>query len=158
MKRFRLVASLALLFSVSAFCQDKPAVQCIADPEMGKSIIRQCSRSSPQKVKSFWTPSDSDIVALEQQYHKLYLLESFQGFGIDSMEKYGVQYLGVVIGRKKYIYINAFPKGSIDWYIKQKKDWTKLPMVVCDGGHNYWGALYDIESKKFSELSFNGSA
>ncbi len=56
------------------------------------------------------------------------------------------QYLGVIVNGKRYIYIDASPS---------KKDEM---MIVCDGGKDYWGVLYDPENKTFSELAFNGEA
>jgi hypothetical protein len=32
------------------------------------------------------------------------------------------------------------------------------PFMVCDGGLSAWGALYDPETRRFSELAFNGVA
>jgi hypothetical protein len=62
----------------------------------------------------------------------------------------------VIIKNKKYIYINAFPASEIEILKKQGQDPSKAPMIVCDGGEGFWGVLFDIESKTFSNLSFNG--
>jgi hypothetical protein len=31
-------------------------------------------------------------------------------------------------------------------------------MGACDGGKGFWGILFNIETKEFSELAFNGVA
>ncbi len=37
-------------------------------------------------------------------------------------------------------------------------DPAKTALIVCDGGNSFWGVLYDVETKEFSLLSFNGIA
>jgi hypothetical protein len=62
----------------------------------------------------------------------------------------------VTIKRRKYIYINAFPLEEVQQYKDSGHDPSREPMTVCDGGAGFWGALFDIKSKQFSALSFNG--
>jgi hypothetical protein len=38
---------------------------------------------------------------------------------------------------------------------KSNFDPTKNPISVIDGGTDFWGALFEIETKEFSSLSFN---
>ena len=81
------------------------------------------------------------------------------GGKLKGVNGYGFQYVGVIIKERKYIYINAFPVSDIEMLKKygQSIDLTKTPMGACDGGLDFWGALFDIETKTFSQLSFNGA-
>jgi hypothetical protein len=36
--------------------------------------------------------------------------------------------------------------------------WRRAPMVVCDGGPNFWGVEYDVAAKRFQNVGFNGPA
>jgi hypothetical protein len=31
------------------------------------------------------------------------------------------------------------------------------PWIGCDGGGNFWGAVYDVESGMFADFALNGS-
>ncbi len=79
------------------------------------------------------------------------------GYKIDSLQRFAYQYVGVTIKGKKYIYINAFGNSIVEEYKKHHLDFTTKLVVVCDGGTFFWGVLFDIETKEFSELAFNGS-
>lgn len=35
-------------------------------------------------------------------------------------------------------------------------DWDETPVIICDGGHAAWTALYDVRTGRFSELYFSG--
>lgn len=80
------------------------------------------------------------------------------GFRLGPLKNFGFQYLGVMIKERKYIYINAFPIGEVQEFRKNGHDPSRESVTVCDGGPAFWGALFDIETNQFSELSFNGIA
>ena len=63
-----------------------------------------------------------------------------------------MQYVGIKIKGKKFIYINAFADS------KPPTDWKEKAVIICDGGESSWGVLYNVETGKFSELAFNGVA
>jgi hypothetical protein len=60
------------------------------------------------------------------------------------------QYVGINVDGKPLIYINAFKRGS------EPATWRAEPVVWCDGGANFWGAVYDPARQAFSDLAFNG--
>ena len=76
-----------------------------------------------------------------------------------------MQYVGIVFGGKKLVYISAFStekptEVSIDSsngiLKKQPSDrWKENAIVICDGG-NAWGVLYDPIKGKFFDLAVNG--
>ena len=138
----------------------KPVFSSVMDTSLGRKMLYQCSRSAPGNVKGFWRPSNEDVKNLEDNFTKILQLAGTgccnSGPGIEHLEKFGFQYLGVVIKGRKYIYINAFPISEVQEFEKTGGDPLREPMIVCDGGPAFWGALFEVESKKFSALAFNG--
>lgn len=39
----------------------------------------------------------------------------------------------------------------IDWY----DEWETKPIIMCGGGDGFWGALFDLDTKSFSQLCVN---
>ena len=138
----------------------KPDISGILSLEDGKKVLDQCSRSTPRKVKSFFVITNTEIEKLENNF-KIILSEKAEeccisGFSIENLKKYGYQYIGVVIRKKRYIYINAFNKNFIPRKGKEDLDWINQPIVFCDGGASFWGVLFDLEKLEFKELAING--
>lgn len=89
------------------------------------------------------------------------------------LDEYYRQYLGVVIGDKRLIYVNLFPhelversarigkelqriakeRGRIS---KEPEDWRTTFMGVCDGGAAFWTVLFDPRTLQLSSPRFNG--
>ena len=63
---------------------------------------------------------------------------------------YAFQYQGRQVGGRKVIYVNGFC--HIPDYA------AKRMVVVFDGGSCYFSALYDVESKAYTNVRFNGDA
>jgi hypothetical protein len=124
----------------NGFIPSKPEFSTILDSSKGKQLLSQCSRRTPQNISGFFQLNNSDIAILEESFNKA-----------EKDTKHAFQYMGVIIGGKRYIYINAFGPDS-------KGKWKTEPVVVCDGGSSFWGILFDIEKKKFSQFSSNGVA
>ena len=121
----------------------------VISKENAENILQQCSRDVP-RADNFWTPTKAQIVELEKYLERLSTLDSDRccnsGKIVGSPKDYPRQYVGVIVRGKQFIYINA---GASE---------TEEIRSVCDGGKSFWGALYDPESKTFSELAFNGEA
>jgi hypothetical protein len=115
-------------------------------------LLKQCSRSTPEKVSGFYNPSPETISKMEQEFDKI---TSIRG-RIQDLKSYSYQYLGIEIQGEKYIYVNAFPIGDKDVMETFHKDWKIKPVKVCDGGESYWGMVYNMQNGKFSLLSING--
>jgi len=91
---------------------------------------------------------------MESRFSRLLRLESEHccvlGGRIERMETYRLQYVGLVVAGRKLVYVNAFCSAP-------PPAWDSTALVdACDGGPCYWGALYDPETGRFSELAFNG--
>ncbi len=128
-----------------------------------KNILKQCSRPTPQGVDATWDVSPAVLGSLERDLPKLsaptlgtaYIIKGkteyvSSGQSVSAPDRYYRQYVGITVRRKKYIYINAFR------FDHSNLQWRKKPVVVCDGGDNYWGALYNPQTGQFSDLEFNG--
>lgn len=62
------------------------------------------------------------------------------------------QYGGLLIGGRKIIYVNAFRAHA--WGLS---DWRSKAFDICDGGSNFFGVEYDVETKTFRPFAFNGT-
>jgi hypothetical protein len=162
MKRLLLISFAIAFFVIHAQCQDmqfKPAFSVVMHGKEAQILLNQWSRSTPEEVKSYWNPADSDIASLESNFKKLYNLTWHIAVQkIDSLDKFGFQYAGIIINGEKFIYINAFPLNSVKELKQLKLNPAKTPVMVCDGGPSFWGAVFNIKTKEFSMLAFNGYA
>ena len=156
---------LALAFTAYGNLQGFPRQQSsnytVLDSTQASSLVTQCSRWAPT-ISSAWNPRDSDIANLEHN------LGAIQGLTADSGSIIGVrivnpsaflrQYVGVVIGTKRFVYVNAFPLAEFEEWPSsvQRPDWRREPYIVCDGGESYWGVLFDPVTCTFWGLATNG--
>src|SRR5262245_9073610 len=131
--------------------QDKD--RSVVLPEAAAQKIAQlCSRPGPPEFESAWKPADDDIRKMESQLSRISRLRSksgIEGERIERPELYHRQYVGIVVAKRKLIYINAF---CVD---KPPSYWRESIVDVCDGGCP-WGVVYDIEEGTFSDLEMNG--
>ncbi|NYB76304.1 MAG: hypothetical protein HZS22_00695, partial [Stenotrophomonas maltophilia] len=106
------------------------------------------SRTSPGReagrVSGYWAPSRQQIDQLEA---KLSSLEA----QVPKVLDFDRQYVGIESTGKRLIYINAFHLPD-DSGINPAREAIR----VCDGGAQFWGAVFDPASNTFSELQFNG--
>lgn len=125
----------------------------VLDAAHAEAAARQCSRAS-YTVEGGWNPSEADIRLLERHLPDLLALPStaccLPDARLGDLARYHRQYVGVVIGARRLIYVNAFPLGM--------SEDPHEPFVACDGGTAFWGALFDPETATFSDLAFNGEA
>jgi hypothetical protein len=163
LKRINLILFILVVGRHPGECQNlnfTPTSKFVFDSIHGAALLNQCSRSVPKKVKRFWAPTQKDIELLENNFRAIYEIRAkeccYIRGKVDSLENFAFQYLGVVINRKKFIYINAFPVADEKYLQEYKQDVTNAPYIICDGGKWYWGVLFDIRTKQFSDLAFNG--
>jgi len=120
--------------------------------DKAQSLLHQCSRGTPQKVKGFWQPQISQIAELEQLLPGL-LEKNFSGQRHPPIQDYRRQYAGLIVQERKLIYVNGFLSGN-----RELEGWRTNPVVVCDGGNSFFGVEYDPQTKSFQSLAFNGVA
>ena len=138
-----------------------PKYKSIISLEKGNNLLNQCSRSIPENIDGFFDLSENEVNEIQNNFKKIYKLKSsgccIKKVKIGDLNQFAFLFIGVIIKGEKFIYINAFywdEKGNI---IDINSDvWKTKPIIVCDGGTYYWGVLFDLKRKKFSQLSFNG--
>lgn len=142
----------------------EPGRFAILPEQEAQALVRQCSRSAPG-IEGTWSVTDEDASSLEHDLPKLRRFKAnrccFMGGRIHDLDSYLRQYVGVTIGGRRYIYINAFTAGPLDdrpGSNAAPPRWKEVAFTVCDGGTGHWGALYDPATRRFTELAINGSA
>jgi hypothetical protein len=115
-------------------------------------LTEQCSRISPGPAESTWTPSDTDIRAMEPA-----LLERLRrelvaiGWEADP-SSYVRQYGGLVIGNRRVIYTHGFTLEGDD----PDEGWRTHAHTICDGGPITFGVEYEPTTRRFANFAFNG--
>jgi hypothetical protein len=143
------------LLSVSNALGQRAKPYVLLPESSAQEVSKLCSREGP-KVDGTWTPTAADLQGLEGKLSQLSKLKSNGGMTnihIANPARYYRQYVAVVVAGRKLIYINAF-SGDLE----PGDSWHKRLENICDGGLGTWGALYDPETRVFSELKTNGVA
>jgi len=120
----------------------------VTRPVIAAQVLDTCSRPSPGReagrVTGYWAPSRQQVDLLEA---KLSSLET----QVPQVLDFDRQYVGIESAGQRLIYINAFhlpDDGSVNP--------AREAVRVCDGGRQFWGAVFDPSTSTFSELQFNG--
>ncbi|QGL96737.1 MULTISPECIES: hypothetical protein [Stenotrophomonas] len=120
----------------------------VTRPIIAAQVLDTCSRPSPGRepgrVSGYWAPSRQQVDQLEAK------LSSLEG-QVPKVLDFDRQYVGIESAGKRLIYINAFHLPD-DSGINPAREAIR----VCDGGAQFWGAVFDPASNTFSELQFNG--
>jgi hypothetical protein len=120
-------------------------------------FVKQCSRTSPEAITGFWTPTLSEVSLVEKA---LPAFVAGKAAGLrHPVSAFRRQYAGLISKGRKIIYINAllaayFEESDRD---SNARDWKKQPMMVCDGGSAFWGVEFDLLEKRFQHFSANGA-
>ena len=112
-----------------------------------KALFNQCSRASPQH-DGWWKVSPRDVQNLEASLPRFWNAQKPKPS--KPLTDYYRQYAGFTRKGRKMIYLNAFEASTAD------KKWKTRAVVVCDGGDLFFGVEYDVQSRTFHALSFNG--
>jgi hypothetical protein len=147
-----------MLAGIATTCSLLPFfILCALGQQPQRSVLLPSSaaRSIPDRPPSqgSWEPTKSDIESLETNLPQVAAL-NVKGWSprikIDHPEKYLRQYVAVIYGGKKLIFINAFCDDELPPF-----DWRDHLYVVTDGATCYWQALYNPATKKISSLTIN---
>jgi hypothetical protein len=155
MKKF-IFFILILSLPCVGFCNDLLDKYTILKGEKAKAIAGQCSRENPPAFTEIWVPEKKTILYLEANLEKIEQLSPslccLASVRISNVRNYFRQYIGIISKGRRLIYINAF-LGH-----KAPKNWLTEPIMACDGGLSFWGAIFDPETGEFSQLAINGVA
>ncbi|MGH8225378.1 MAG: hypothetical protein ACRER1_04405 [Gammaproteobacteria bacterium] len=144
------------VLAIAGFCFCQSAVAhassfSILSPIKGPALLQQCSRPTPRYVDSYWQPANADVAELERRL-VIFLKENSFGKRVFPLSAYHRQYVGFIKGGKRYIYGNFYTTAI------NRKLSTAAPVIVCDGGKDFWGIVYSMESKKLQDAVTNGPA
>ena len=120
----------------------------VTRPLIAAQVLDTCSRDSPAKhadgVSGYWAPSRAQIDALESRLSQLQptIAEPAQS---------GRQYVGFIAQGRQLIYINAFTVPD-----HENVNPAREAIRVCDGGAQFWGAVFDPATNQFTDVQFNG--
>lgn len=127
----------------------------------------QCSRAAPT-VEGGWAMTDADAQAVERRLPALADAPPENPNGVvPASSRIDLatsvrQYVGVVVGGRRLVYVNAFPQDMLDRDADMPSDHRlhadRRVAVVCDGGPSFWGVVFDPATGEFSGLDFNGMA
>lgn len=158
-RKIPLLLLLSVFLAPGVMASDRSA---LLPPDQASVVLKQCSRPTPAGVDGTWIVPQAIIDKLESDLPKLSKLTAQQccvpGGKVDNPDAYFRQYVGIMIHGKKYVYINASRASFSDGNARNNDAWKQTPVMVCDGGKGFWGALYDPENGEFSDLAFNGLA
>jgi hypothetical protein len=149
-----------------------PATGAVLPTQAGRTLLRQCTRSTPWGVVGFWSPPRDVIDEIEALLPAV--LDSVFRRAPRSPEQsaYYRQYTGITRWTGKHtVYVNAFHREHLDaingmrWQISggqlqpaagaDTMRWRTSPVSVCDGGLMFWGIEYDPGARRFGRLEFN---
>lgn len=123
-------------------------------------LTRQCSRIALAPVTGVWEPAAAQIAALEPKLADLLAvkLASRSDIGFMAADFYR-QYGGLLVGRRKIIYVNGFHRELIDAQMGTGHitNWHTVPVQVCDGGALTFGVEYDPATGRFANFAFSGT-
>jgi len=161
-------AAILLLISCCLGCRttspEKEVVRKLT-PEYGfvmegpniEMLFQQPSRTEP-KPESFWQPTPEDIQNLEADFRH-YGRKVIDDWN-DPWSTYARQYAGFFRENRKLIYCNFFPLDLEEERNIPSRDrfLRTVPVVIADGGARFFGVVYDVEKRRFSDYNPNNGA
>jgi hypothetical protein len=132
------------------FAQKRTTRFTVLPKAAAEDATRLCR--GPLRFDGTWTPKNADVKSIESHLRRVSDLQ-MSGRRIEHPERYFRQYIGIVVNNRKLIYVNAFCGRSFS----RGKGRPQRLVNMCDGGSCFWGAVYDVATKQFSDLSINGS-
>jgi hypothetical protein len=163
--RTRLAIGLGLaLAACGAADQALPPDAAILPGSAVAAMLHQCSRLAPAPGEGSWTPEAGDIARLEAALpaavrDRAEIRRSHYPSDPDWArvpEGWRRQYVGLVRGGRRFIYGNFYPRRDevdVDFAMP---GWRTEPAQICDGGAVIFGAEYDVEAGRFTQIAFNG--
>jgi hypothetical protein len=138
----------------ASFAQEDQRYVVLPQSE-AKTIVRHKLLEESMEISGTWMPEQSDVDVLESQFTQVTELSRKNSAGrqVQHPETYFRQYVGVMEGSRKLIYVNAFcwiDNGN------PPRDWRIQLIEIWDGGSCVWQALYDVSAKRFVAVSVNG--
>jgi hypothetical protein len=124
-------------------------------PESEATAYARLFSHDPVAEAQSWEPTVADIEGLEANLPQLTSLNengAVPSRHIDDPTQYFRQYVAVVKGGQRTIFINALCSIAAD----DSGNWRKHLEIGADGGTCFWKAFYDPATQTFSNLVING--
>jgi hypothetical protein len=100
---------------------------------------------------TYWTPTREQVLEAEGRI-AAYLQEAAPAIAA-KLTGYRRQYVGMLFEHGRFIYMNFFRLDPRDG-----DRWLTEPVVVDDGGDDYFQVQYDVSTGDFCHLCINGEA
>lgn len=153
-KRRALLVSIALLLATGCGVAGTQ-MGVILPPDQAPGVLDQCTRDVSFQADGYWQPSLEDVEKLEQVLPAVldsaFAAATGAGGRLRS-DEFRRQYVGVLTGGRRLIYINGLHQS---WIRERLPYWRRRAVSVCDGGLHFWGAAYDPQTGSVSQLQFN---
>jgi hypothetical protein len=116
-----------------------------------------------QTVSGYWEPSSDQIAVAEERINRdlvaaqddpdpdTYRTQS-AAYIVSRLGEYRRQYVGIVVEGSKRIGCNAFISD------RAQPEWVRVPILVLDGGADYWQIQYDLVMDACVGFSVHGEA
>jgi hypothetical protein len=154
----RLLIGFLLYSGVASACAQQDQRYAVLPQSQAKTLIGTQLFGLPGKVTGAWKPKEEDITAIEASLSQISDL-SRKSYPPDRQIEYPAgyfrQYLGLLEGSGRLIYVSAFCGVNSD---QPFRGWRSSLIDVSDGGKCAWQALYDVSAKRFVAVSVNGYA
>jgi hypothetical protein len=147
--KLAMIGILFLLSSVTYGQAKKPSV--LLPATAAQSVSHFCSRAGIPKVSGSWHPTQTELERLESHLMRISRLKSedeLKEVQIAQPAGFYRQYIPIVVGGRKLIYVNAFSRTPASYWHERIED-------VCDAGPSGWGVLYEPRTGQFSHLRTN---
>jgi hypothetical protein len=153
-----IIASI-FIFSLLSCVNDKAGVSPDNGIDSKIAILTDAQRIHPSGLE-IWIPKMNEIERLIPPMKSFVESSTADSFGnslgdkkrliILHFDEYFIQCYGYMASGRKKIYFNFFTQ-KID-------NWKNAFVLISDGGYTAWHVEYDIESKRFINLTVNGEA
>jgi hypothetical protein len=135
-----------------------PSTYTILTGQEALALSHQCSRPSPGPVQAQWTPTETDIQALEPNLGAILQTHLEHAGETTPVADYYRQYAGFVVGGRRVIYINGVERSAVETTNPNHPfDWRTQAIGICDGGPITFGVEFDPASGEFTRFAFNGA-
>jgi len=133
----------------------------IVPESMGKDFTVSQTKFGP--VTGYFTPTNQQIDKFESGLIKWLKNTKSDPEGrtkelatrlVKERSGYRTQYLGVISGGRKVLHANFFFSSEEMRF----EDWLTRPIVVKDGGNNFFAVEYDVEKNAYLSIMINGEA
>ena len=141
------LTTIALLLGGLSHAQTRPFA--LLPASAAQSISHFCSRQGISGVRGSWHPTQTELERLESHLMRISRLKSEDELKrVQQPAGFYRQYIPIVVGGRKLIYVNAFSWTPTSY-------WRERIVDVCDTGPSGWGVLYDPRTAEFSHLRTN---